>query len=84
MHYSKLLAYCNSSIANQERLWKETVTDDPTTERNCRQGGQIPTEINPKMMHDIQVLLSRLVAKARQLLGNVTTNLGECWMHIRS
>ena len=36
------------------------------------------------MMHDIQVLLSRLVAKARQLLGNATTNLKECWMHIRS
>ena len=89
MYYSQLLAYCIYSIhlgaiTNQERLWRETVTDDPTTERNCRQGGQTPTEINPKMMHDIQVLLSRLVAKARQLLGNATTNLAECWMHIRS
>ncbi len=35
-------------------------------------------------MHDIQVLVSRLVAKAQQLLGNETTNLAECWMHIRA
>ena len=35
-------------------------------------------------MHDIQALLSRLVGKANQLLGNYTTNLAECWMHIRS
>ena len=35
-------------------------------------------------MCDIQVLVSRLVAKASQLLGNETTNLAECWMHIRS
>ena len=60
---------------------ERTVTDDPTTERNFQWGGQTPTEINPKMMHD---MLSRLVANARQLLGNVTTNLAECWMHIRS
>ena len=33
------------------------------------------------MMHD---MLRRVVANARQLFGNVTTNLAECWMHIRS
>ena len=32
-------------------------------------------------MHD---MLRRVVANARQLFGNVTTNLAECWMHIRS
>ena len=35
-------------------------------------------------MCDIQVLVSKLVAKAPQLLGNETTNVAECWMHIRS
>ena len=29
-----------------------------------------------------QVLVGRLVAKAPQLIGNVTTNLCESWMHI--
>ena len=36
------------------------------------------------MMHDIQMLVARLVEKASQLLGNFTTNLAESWMHIRS
>lgn len=40
--------------------------------------------INPTLYHDIQVILSRLVAKASQLIDNVTTNLAESWMHIRS
>lgn len=35
------------------------------------------------MLHDIQALLSRLIGKADQLLGNHTTNLAECWMSIR-
>lgn len=36
------------------------------------------------MMADIQTVVSRLVAKASQLIGNFTTNLAECWMHIRT
>ena len=35
-----------------------------------------PTPVSQKLMHDIQVILSRLVAKASQLIGNFTTNLG--------
>ena len=51
---------------------------------DARQGGLTPTKVNEKMLHDIQAVLSRLVAKASQLLGNNTTNLAECWMHIRT
>lgn len=40
--------------------------------------------MNEKLLRDIQVLLSRLVAKAPQLVGNFTTNLAKAWMHIRS
>ena len=65
-------------------MWRETLADDPATEKDTRQGGHTPTEINPRLLHDIQALLSRLVGKAKQLLGNHTTNLAECWMHIRS
>ena len=36
------------------------------------------------MMHDIQTVLSRPVSKASQLIENVTTNVAEVWMHIRS
>ena len=41
-------------------------------------------EVDPIMLHDISVVLSRLVAKSKQLIGNHTTNLAECWMHIRA
>ncbi len=58
--------------------------DDPTVEQEVRQGGSEPIEVNPKLFHDVQVALSRLVGKADQLLGNCTTNLAECWMHIRT
>ena len=36
------------------------------------------------MMIDIQTQVSRLVAKAGKLIGNSTTNLAECWMHMRT
>ena len=49
------------------------------------QGGITATEINPNMYHDIQVIMSRLVAKAEQLIdNNVTTNLAEPWMHVQT
>ena len=40
-------------------------------------------KLDDKLMHDIQMLVARLVEKAPQLLGNFTTNLAESWMHIR-
>lgn len=43
-----------------------------------------PIPVSDKMMYDIQVILSRLVAKAPQLIGNFTTNLAEAWMHIQT
>ena len=67
-----------------ETQWKETLADDPATESEARRGGLTPIKVNDKMLHDIQALLRRLVAKASQLLGNNTTNLAECWMHIRT
>ena len=51
--------------------------DDPATEQDARQGEKTPIEMNPKMLHDIQLVLSRLVEKASQLLCNATLlNLG--------
>ncbi len=41
------------------------------------------TEVNPQLMHDIQLLVSRLVCKSERLITNCTTNLAENWMHIR-
>ena len=71
------------AILDQERLWRETLKDDTTTEEDTRRGGPTPTDVNPQLLHDIQTLVSILVSKSRQLLGNHTTNLAEGWMHIR-
>ena len=69
---------------DQERQWRETVADTPAIESEARRVGLTPTQVAPKLLHDISVALSRLVAKTKQLIGNHTTNLAECWMHIRS
>jgi len=41
---------------------------------------QAPSQL---LMHDIQILVGRLVSKAKQLIQNSTTNLAENWMQIR-
>ncbi len=71
-------------VCDQEELWMETAVDDPATEEEARQGGLTPISIDPRLYHDIQVQLSRLIGKADQLIGNVTTNLAESWMHVRT
>ena len=71
-------------IDEQENFWIETTAEDPATEAEILQGGKIATAIDPKLYHDLQVIISRLVAKANQLIDNVTTNLAESWMHIRT
>ena len=64
-------------------LWQETVDDSRETEETSRKGGESPLQVSPKLLHDVQLLVSRLAAKSRQLIGNHTTNLAEAWMHIR-
>ena len=66
---------------DQEQLWRETTKDDLTS---VLRSGHVATYINPALYRDIQVILSRLVAKASQLIDKVTTNLAESWMHIRT
>ena len=70
-------------MLNQEKMWEETLTDDTATVSEARRGRPVPTEIDPHMMNDVQVLVSRLVIKARKLIKNFTTNLVENWMQIR-
>ena len=64
-------------------LWQETVDESRETEEASRKGGEIPLEVSPKLLHDVQLLVSKLAAKSRQLIGNHTTNLAEAWMHVR-
>lgn len=57
--------------------------EDITTKQDATQGEIRPVSISDKLVHDLQVCVSRLVAKAPQLIGNFTTNLAEGWMNIR-
>jgi hypothetical protein len=72
---------CADIAVEQEDLWRDTLEEN---EAEIRRGGLRPTNVDPKLYHDLQVLVSRLVGKASQLLGNHTTNLAEGWMNIRS
>lgn len=61
-------------LHDQETLWRETMAEGLSIEREAQQGGLTPTEVDPRMMHDIASVLSRLAAKSKQLIGNHTTN----------
>ncbi len=82
--YASFFIYHTDLLDDQERLWEETIADDPETELDARRGGLTRVNVDQKLLHDVQVLLSRLVGKAEQLLGNATTNLAESWMNIRA
>ncbi len=62
-------------MEHQHALWEDTVSTDADIILHNE-----PQPVNPKMMHDIQII----VAKVPQLIGNFTTNLAEAWMHVRS
>ena len=57
--------------------------DTPATEKDAWCGEPAPTQVDQKFLLDVEILASRLVAKAGQLIDNFTTNLAENWMGIR-
>ena len=63
-------------------LWEETLDEDPATELEARRGGLTPT-MDPRLYHDIQVIVTRLVGKTSQLIGNETTNLAATNMALK-
>ena len=65
-------------------MWEQALDDSPSTVADALNGEKSPIQVNQKLMHDIQVIVSRLVAKAPQLIDNLTTNGAEAWMHVRS
>ena len=66
-------------VTSQQVLWEETTSKKDT----CRAAPVTPMEPDKKLIHDVQMLVSRLVEKAPQLIDNFITNLAEAWMHIR-
>ncbi len=70
--YASFFIYHTDLLDDQERLWEETIADDPETELDAGRGGLTRVNVDQKLLLDVQVLLSRLVEKAEQLLGNAT------------
>ena len=66
----------------QEQAWRDA-TDDSDLDA-VRSVDEVNSNVDERMLCDIQRLVGRLVAKANLLLGNFTTNLCEGWMHIRT
>lgn len=64
-------------------MWRESLGNTQESEEETRSGGLSKANVNPKLLHDIQLLVTRLAQKSRQLIGNYTTNLAEAWMHVR-
>ncbi len=60
--------YHTDLLDDQERLWEETIADDPETELDARRGGLTRVNVDQKLLLDVQVLLSRPVGKAEQLM----------------
>ena len=75
------IIYTTGISENQELLWKDLVNE--CIQYDAQTGGTIPAEINSKLLYDIKKLVSRVAAKAPQLIGNFTTNLAEGWMNVR-
>ena len=57
--------------------------NDPAAANSHPSNSTGETAPDPHLMHDIQTIVSRLVAKADKLIQNSTTNIAENWMQIR-
>jgi hypothetical protein len=65
-------------------MWSETVKDLSEEEENdIREGGFSKNEVNPDLLKDLFLILSRMALKSDRLISNFTSNLAESWMNIR-
>ena len=75
---------CYTGVVNDQcTMWVDTMDEDAAVLEDASNGAKHPVPVSDELLHDIQVCVSSLVAKAPQLIGNFTTNLAEGWMNIR-
>ena len=67
-------------MQEQEKIWQKTLANESATSQPVQLHSP---EVNPQLMHDLQVIVSRLASKADRLIQNFTTNMAENWMQIR-
>ena len=68
-------------MEEQINMWNEGSSIEDMKESRC--GANITCN-NPKIIKDVSIILNRVASKSERLIGNFTTNLAECWMHIRT
>ena len=61
--------HCVGTVQEQSLLWSDVMSEEQELQAN-------PTPVSQKLMHDIQVILSRLVAKAPQWETQPGTTMG--------
>ena len=69
-------------IGDQIKFWTEGASIHEQEE--SRTGSNGSCTLNPKILKDVGIILNRVAQKSARLIGNYTTNLAECWMHIRT
>ena len=69
-------------IDDQIKFWTEGASIQ--AQEKSRSVSDRNSNLNPKILKDVGIILSKVAQKAPRLIGNNTTNLAECWMHIRS
>ena len=69
-------------IDDQIKFWTEGASIQ--AQEKSRSVSDRNSSLNPKILKDVGIILSKVAQKAPRLIGNYTINLAECWMHIRS
>ena len=71
----------NDIMEEQINMWNEGSSIENMDESRY---GANTTSNNPKIIKDVSIILNRVASKSERLIGNFTTNLAPCWMHIRT
>ena len=71
-------------VTDQVNLWEEGSSVEALEESRIGWTSSSNAGINPKLIQDVKTILDRVATKSNRLLGNFTSNLAECWMHIRA
>ena len=74
----------NDVLTENHDLWNAITSTDSQDESRLKSSNDLSIDLDAMMLKDINILLDRVASKSNRLIGNVTTNLAESWMHIRS
>ncbi|CAC5378247.1 unnamed protein product [Mytilus coruscus] len=67
----------------QSEMWTQG-TSSQAQEQSRQVNMLCNSDLQSGMRRDLALLLNNVARKARSLIGNFTTNLEECWMHMRT